>query len=303
MDGVLNINKHSGPTSHDIVNEIRRIVGQKRVGHAGTLDPMASGVLVVCLGRATRIVEYLMGGEKEYRAKIALGAATDTQDSTGTVIDRQDASHIKREMLEEAAAAFVGDIDQIPPMVSAVKHQGQRLYKLARQGQTVERQPRQVTIYSIRIEDFEAESMSATLLVRCSSGTYIRTLCADIGERLGYGAHMSGLVRTRVGRFVIDEAVSIDGLRVAEAGDRVGDYLVPIDRALDMPAVSVTKEDAERLIHGLSVECETGMDPGQTVQVLAESGELLAIGNVTDQGAIRPHKVLVSSAVMSAGQP
>ncbi len=302
MDGVLNINKRSGPTSHDVVNEIRRIVGQKRVGHAGTLDPMASGVLVVCIGRATRIVEYLVGGEKEYRAEIAFGAATDTQDSTGTVIDRRDASHITLRMLEEAAGGFVGDIDQIPPMVSAVKHQGQRLYKLARQGQIVERQPRRVTIHSIDVEEFQPEPKSAILLVRCSSGTYIRTLCADIGERLGCGAHMSGLRRTRVGRFTIDDAVSVDDLRVAKDEGRMEECVTPMNQALDLPTVAVPDSDAGRMLNGLSVPCDCDIVSGGPVQVLSESGELLAIGVVADR-TIRPHKVLVSSDVMLAGQP
>ena len=154
MDGVLNIRKHGGPTSHDIVNQVRRLFGQKKVGHAGTLDPMATGVLLVCLGKATRLVEYLMGTQKEYRARLVLGQSTDTQDSTVKETSEHNASTITREDLERAAAMFVGEIEQVPPMISALKHQGKPLYKHAREGVIIERAPRPVTIYSIEITDF-----------------------------------------------------------------------------------------------------------------------------------------------------
>ena len=237
MDGVLNIRKPGGPTSHDVVDEVRRIFEQKKVGHAGTLDPMATGVLVVCLGRATRIVEYLMGAPKEYRARMALGISTDTQDATGAVTGERDASPVTREAFEEAAAAFVGEIEQVPPMISALKHGGRPLYKLARDGITVERAPRTVTIHSIEVIGFQpgvggqepgAEGASPSLLleaeirVRCSSGTYIRTLCADIGEKLGCGAHMTALERTSVGRFRIEDSVTLEELCRASSEGRMG---------------------------------------------------------------------------------
>lgn len=308
MDGTLNLNKASGPTSHDVIDQVRRIFGQKRVGHAGTLDPMATGVLVVCLGKATRIVEYLSGGEKEYRAALTLGATTDTQDSTGEIASESDASAVTLDALENAARSFVGQIQQVPPMVSAVKHQGQRLYKLAREGKTVERAARAVTVHSIDIADFRPGSRAeAEIVVRCSSGTYIRTLCADIGEALGCGGMMSGLVRTRVGRFALEQSVTVEQLGEAQSDGRLGDYVISMADALgDMPAVVLDAEGVDRAMHGLAVDVGRGQhvpaqhrhvpaqhgEPGAIVRMMSDDGELVAIGVVSEQGIVRPRKVL-----------
>lgn len=305
MDGVLNIRKPGGPTSHDIVSEVRRIFGQKRVGHAGTLDPMATGVLIVCLGKATRIVEYLMGQLKEYRARMTLGVTTDTQDSTGAVTSERDPSFVTREMLEQAAARFVGEIVQVPPMVSALKHQGKPLYKLAREGKTIDRAPRRVTIHTIDVLDFSKLSAlgsqplpSADLLVRCSSGTYIRTLCADIGEALGCGAHMSALERTRVGRFTVEESVTLDDLREAQSSRRLEESLLSIDEALtDMPSAEIQASDTARLLNGNTVAAQVAVTEGSTVRILTRDGALLAIGSVlylNGELMVKPGKVLAS---------
>lgn len=306
MDGVVNVHKTEGPTSHDVVDQLRRIFAQKRVGHAGTLDPMATGVLVVCLGRATRIVEYLTATEKEYRAVMTLGVTTDTQDSTGEMITESDASGVTPEALERAAARFVGEIEQVPPMISAIKHEGKPLYKLAREGKTVERAARPVTIHSIEVSipsgilPGGASRAEVELTVKCSSGTYIRTLCADIGEALGCGAMMSKLQRTRVGRFTIDRAVTVDELDEALAEGRLADCVRTMSDALeDMPAVRVDSEAEARILHGLSVGTSESIALGSTARILATSGELLAIGVIAEiDGApvVKPRKVLADAS-------
>ena len=297
MDGVLNVRKTAGPTSHDIINEIRRIFSLKKVGHAGTLDPMATGVLVVCLGKATRVVEYLVGVPKEYRAKMILGASTDTQDSTGVVTAESDSSSVTRSMLEDAVKAFVGEIEQIPPMVSAIKHQGKPLYKLARQGITIERSARKINIYSIEVLDFIPGSMAEVeILVKCSSGTYIRTLCADIGEKLGCGAHMSMLDRTEVGRFTIEESKSIEQLIQMKSEGSLDTSLVSIGDALDdMPAITISNEDIMNVLHGLPVKTTSLTETDDTVRMLSLEGRLIALGTVAIKDCetiVKPRKVL-----------
>ncbi|MCL5104399.1 MAG: tRNA pseudouridine(55) synthase TruB [Armatimonadetes bacterium] len=299
MDGALIIRKHSGPTSHDIVNQVRRLFGQKKVGHAGTLDPMATGVLLVCLGKATRLVEYLMGAPKEYRARLVLGQSTDTQDSSGTVISERDASSITREDLEGIAAAFVGEIEQVPPMISAIKHQGKPLYKHAREGVTIERAPRPVTIYSINTTDFTpGPRAEAELIVNCSSGTYIRTLCSDIGDKLGCGGHMSALERTRVGRFAIEDAITVDELTQAADGRLEAQLISMADAIQDIPAVILPEEAIADILHGTIVpspDCED-MPSGATVRMLSRTGDLIGLGTLDfiDGGpVVKPKKVLV----------
>lgn len=291
MDGVLNICKPQGPTSHDVVNRVRRLFGQKRVGHAGTLDPMATGVLLVCLGNATRIVEYLTAAEKTYRATMTLGMRTDTEDSTGSTTSECDASGIGVEAVREATAGFVGEIVQIPPMISAIKHQGKPLYKHAREGRTIERPGRTVTVYSVELVDFRPGPRAETdLLVRCSSGTYIRTLCADIGDVLGCGGMMSSLERTSVGPYCIDRSVPLDELEA-----KPEDYLIPVAEALgDMPAIEVDADGAWRIVHGLETGIVTDLPGGCTVAVKS-GGRLLAIGAVAEDGAsVKPRKVLAA---------
>jgi len=306
MDGILIIRKPAGPTSHDIVNEVRYIFAQKKVGHAGTLDPMATGVLIVCLGKATRIVDYLMGLPKEYRARMILGRTTDTQDSTGNIISERDSSQITREMLEQAASRFIGEIEQVPPMTSAIKHKGKPLYKFAREGKSVERAPRKVTVWSIQVTDFVRPAMvdaqhlvEAELVVRCSSGTYIRTLCADIGEVLGCGAHMSALERTKIGHFSIEQAVTTDDLKGAKVVGRLENLLMSIEEVLvDMPAVVVSREDVDKLLHGRTVRAITDAKNDAIVRALAPNGKLLAIGSVSQKNSetlIKPRKVLASA--------
>ena len=209
-DGVIVVDKPAGMTSHDVVDKIRDVFGTSKVGHGGTLDPDATGVLLVGVGRATRLLSYAQEGPKRYRALATFGTTTSTQDASGEVLEERPALFSKEE-LEEAATRFVGDIEQVPPMVSAVRVGGQRLHKLARMGKEVERKPRALTIYQLRIEGFASgEKPEASLDVRCSAGTYIRTLINDIGAALGCGAHLKSLVRTEAGGFTLDDAVPLD---------------------------------------------------------------------------------------------
>ncbi|MBW3595360.1 MAG: tRNA pseudouridine(55) synthase TruB [Actinobacteria bacterium] len=206
-EGLLVIDKPPGMTSHDVVDRVRSLFDTTKVGHAGTLDPDATGVLLIGIGRATRFLSYAQAAPKRYRAVAAFGATTTTQDASGDVIEERPITFGRRE-LERAVADFEGDIEQVPPMVSAVRVAGQRLHKMARMGKEVERKPRPQTIYELRVVEFDGAT--ATLDVRCSAGTYVRTLINDIGEVLGSGAHMKSLVRTEAGGFTLEEAIALD---------------------------------------------------------------------------------------------
>lgn len=225
MDGILVIDKPAGMTSHDMVDCIRRIAGQRRVGHAGTLDPEATGVLVMLLGKATSLFEDMKKTQKEYIAGMKLGITTTTQDAWGEVISELKGVDIRKEGVENALAQFRGRITQIPPMVSAIKHKGKTLYKFAREGQVIERQPREVDVFELSLLSFDHEKQEASIKVICSSGTYIRTLCADIGDVLGVGAHMCSLRRMRVGIFSIDNAMSLQKIAGCE---RIEDVICPM---------------------------------------------------------------------------
>ncbi|HOP79729.1 MAG TPA: tRNA pseudouridine(55) synthase TruB [Armatimonadota bacterium] len=300
MHGILNINKPAGPTSHDIVAKVRRILKEKRVGHTGTLDPMAVGVLVVCVGKATRIVEYLVGQEKEYSAELVLGRTTTTQDAEGTETSSANASHITPEMVEEALSKFRGQIMQVPPMVSAVKHEGKRLYELARKDIEVERKPRQVTIYELEMTGFILGDRPVVgLRVVCSSGTYIRTLCADIGEALGVGGYMKSLVRNRVGTFRLEDSISLDELQQAAEEGRAEQLMVSMDEALaSMPSVDVDSFGEKMIARGVTVAVAGSGNENELVRVRSESGELLAVGRLHLRGAasvVKPEKVFAEA--------
>lgn len=299
MDGVVNVRKGMGPTSHDVVYAVRKLFGQKRVGHAGTLDPMATGVLVVCLGKATRIVEYLMGAPKEYRARLVLGISTDTQDSTGEVLAEADASGVTREAVEAVIERFIGEIEQIPPMISALKHKGRPLYKLAREGKTVDRVARKINIYSIKPINFlPGEHPEMEIVVECSSGTYIRTLCADIGDALGCGGHMSMLDRTGVGAFTIDDALTVEQLEEAKCDGTLDQYVVDVNYALrDMPGVELSQKDVRDVVHGLVVAVESVGEDGMVVRMLGPGNQFVGIGTLRrdehDRMSVSPKKILM----------
>lgn len=211
LNGILVVDKPAGITSHDVVDRLRRALGVRRIGHAGTLDPPATGVLVVGVGRATRLLRFLEVHDKEYRAEVVFGATTTTQDASGDIVAVRDASALDAAAVEGALAGFVGEIEQVPPMVSALKVGGERLYRKARRGEEVERAPRRVTVHEARIEAFEPGSRPrATIRVRCSKGTYVRALAADLGAALGAGAHLAALRRTAVGPYREDQAIALE---------------------------------------------------------------------------------------------
>ncbi|HEY3329703.1 MAG TPA: tRNA pseudouridine(55) synthase TruB [Capsulimonadaceae bacterium] len=292
INGVLNIDKAPGMTSHDVVAKVRRIAGQKKVGHAGTLDPDATGVLIVCLGHATRLADLLADRGKTYRAVLCLGVTTTTEDGSGAVIDETNASHITKEALMAAIPAFIGDIMQIPPMVSAVHHEGKRLYDLARQGITVEREARKIKIASIDLIDFTPGARpTATLDVATGKGAYIRTLCADIGAALGVGGHMAALRRTSVGVFGAGDASSVTLEQLAERSPAAC-VVAPSDAVSFLPLRTVAASELADLWNGKDLEGTGGNEAGQMVRMVSGDGELLALGRVTDDGAaVHPEKV------------
>jgi tRNA pseudouridine55 synthase len=291
MDGILNIHKRSGMTSHDVVQAARRILKEKRIGHTGTLDPMATGVLVLCVGKATRIAQYLEAGEKEYEAVMRLGQTTDTLDAEGQILETRTYVPPDRAQVLKALERFTGSIMQQPPAYSALKVSGVPSYKLAREGKAEPLKPRAVTIANIALQHFEDPFLS--LAVRCSKGVYIRTLCADLGEVLLAGAHLTKLVRTRSGRFTIETSITLD--RLAELGEAgsLGQALVSMDEALaDMPLVAVNEAESGRIQHGNSVPLlgNYSWAGSPLLRIHGPSGVLLALGRPV-QGAIRPELV------------
>lgn len=267
MNGVLNIYKPQNMTSHDVVAIVRGALQTKKVGHTGTLDPMATGVLPICVGRATKIVDLLQSDKKTYACELTLGQTTDTEDCWGTVLESQPVD-LKRQEIEAAVMSFVGDIYQTPPMYSALKVKGKKLYELARQGKVIEREKRLRTIYSI--EDLEIQGHKARFLVKCSKGTYIRTLCADIGEKLGVGGHMSALERVETGSFSKDDAISVD--QVKHLGLALADHLLPIDEALACDLkIDISTKACELIKNGVKIDLlhylKVASQPGDYVLV------------------------------------
>lgn len=276
-NGLLLVNKEAGFTSNDVVAKLRGILKQKKIGHTGTLDPDAVGLLVVCLGNATRLVELLTEHEKEYIAVVQLGVITDTQDMTGEIIERRDASGITHEKLSETLQAFKGSYEQIPPMYSAIRLNGKHLYELAREGKTVERKPRTVTIDAISLTDDQALSSDHvfTMEVKCSKGTYIRTLCHDIGERLGCGAAMGLLIRTAVGSFRVDQALRLDQIEACRDDGTLADHILPAEGLFSgMDRVTVSDEYRRLMENGnpftLDMIEEEGPEEEQDVIPLTE---------------------------------
>ena len=227
MDGIFNIYKEKGFTSHDVVAIVRRTIHMKKVGHTGTLDPDAEGVLPVCVGKATKLSDVIMDGRKSYRAMLRLGVTTTTEDASGEVLETK-AVVFDEEKIRAAVAAFIGRLEQVPPMYSAVKVNGKKLYELAREGKTVERKSRKVTIYQIHIKEIQLPRVR--MEVTCSKGTYIRTLCHDIGNLLGTGGCMEELTRTKVGRFELKDSLKLEELRDLAQNGRLEDALIPLDQ-------------------------------------------------------------------------
>lgn len=243
INGIVNIYKEKGYTSHDVVAVLRKVVGQKKIGHTGTLDPDATGVLPVCLGRATKVCEFLTDHDKTYEALLLLGKTTDTQDISGEVLEERDPGDLTEEEVRSCIESFIGEYDQIPPMYSALKVNGKKLYELAREGKTVERKSRKVQIHGIRI--LEMNLPHVRMEVDCSKGTYIRTLCHDIGEKLQVGGCMEELERTKVGRFLKEDAVTLDEVRQKMEQGEGAELFTPLDQIFaELPAVTVTDAKA-----------------------------------------------------------
>ncbi|MBC7105556.1 MAG: tRNA pseudouridine(55) synthase TruB [Firmicutes bacterium] len=302
-EGVINVLKPPGMTSHDVVDYLRRLAGQRRVGHTGTLDPPAAGVLLVCLGRATRIAGFLAEESKVYRAEITLGITTDTGDAAGRVLESVSAAGVTPEAVAAALASFEGDYLQVPPMVSAVRVGGRRLYELARAGRTVPRPPRRVRIHRIEALDgaeWGGPHPRVLVEVACAKGTYIRSLAADLGARLGCGAHVSFLLRTAVGRFTVAGSRTLEELAVLAARGRLERAVTPVDRALGhLPAVEVLPGAVAAVRHGrrLYPPGVGRMDPvaeGALVRLVGPEG-LLAVARAekTDAGRYGFRPVLV----------
>ena len=306
MDGVLLVNKEAGWTSHDVVAKVRQLVRNTKVGHAGTLDPAATGLLPVLVGKGTRVAEYLVDWDKEYRARLRLGEATDTQDATGIVLQRQPTDQLTPTQIHEAVGRFRGAIQQVPPMFSAVKISGVPLYKSARAGHTIVRDARPVTIHELEVVAIDGRDVS--LRVACSKGTYIRTLCADIGASLGVGGHLLALQRVRVGPLGLDRALTIDELATHHDRGDLGDDLLSLDQALrHLPVLIVDEHTARRVRHGVAVPLsgivsrepvrgEAPAVPGMPVRIQDGAGQLLAIGRFarSPQEPTAIEKVLVA---------
>ena len=275
-NGILVIDKSAGWTSQDVAAKLRGVFHERRVGHGGTLDPMATGVLPVFIGRATRAAEFLESAEKEYVAGLRLGVVTDTQDTSGTVLETNSVC-VTRAQLETALRQFLGPIEQIPPMYSAIKINGQKLYELARRGQEVARRPRSITIHALEL--LEGEGTDWTVRVRCSKGTYVRTLCHDLGRALGCGGCMSSLRRTRAGSFTLAQAVTMQQVLDFAAGQDPQQLLMPVDAVFAAhPPLIVTLGQAAKLKNGAQVK-DWQFQPG-TYRVYAEDGEFLLLGRV-----------------------
>jgi tRNA pseudouridine55 synthase len=271
--GLLNIYKPSGPTSHDMVARVRRGTREKKVGHAGTLDPMATGVLVLCLGPATRLSEYVMQSPKIYRARVRFGIETDTYDAAGQIV-AENSDPATREAVEAALAAFRGEIEQVPPMYSAIKQQGKKLYELARAGQDVERAARVVTISRLDLTGWAPPF--ADLEVECSPGTYIRSLVFDLGRVVGVGAHLAALERAASGSFTAEAAVRWPDLDAAMQAGTWQKYLLPPDRALaSAPAIHLSPDDTDHIRHGRSIPAGEGDEP--LARAYAADGAFLAV--------------------------
>lgn len=299
LSGVLVVDKPAGPTSFDVVNRLRRAIRAKKAGHAGTLDPAATGVLVVCVEDAVRLQQWLSDGDKAYRATMAFGAATETEDAEGRVVAEGDPAGLTEERLHSALAGFVGEIEQVPPMYSAVRVGGRRLHEAARAGVEVDRAPRRVRIDAltlVSLGDAEAGRRAAVVDVRCGKGTYVRTLAADLGRAVGVPAHLAALRRTMASGFDLERAAPLAELErlVREGGpEALRPLLVPPAQALPMPEARVSRAEAGDLAHGRSIPA--GPHQAGHVRAVDGAGRLVAVCEVS-RGRLRPSRVFLTPA-------
>ncbi len=283
-NGIINIYKEAGFTSHDVVAKLRGILKQKKIGHTGTLDPEAVGVLPVCLGKGTKVCDLLTDKDKVYETVMRLGVVTDTQDMTGNVL-RESPVHVTREELEAVMRQFLGDYDQIPPMYSALKVQGKKLCELAREGRVIERKPRRVQILGLELRGMEEDGIHVHMRVHCSKGTYIRTLCHDIGERLGCGAAMEKLIRTRVGVFKIEDALTLAQVEVCVQNQKIDHLIRSIDSMFSMWPAGRTGAAVDRLLYNgnmlyrkdMVLEEKREPESGEKFRIYDSQGQFCAV--------------------------
>ena len=277
INGILNVYKEKGYTSHDVVAKLRGILRQKKIGHTGTLDPDATGVLPVCLGKATKLCDLLTDKSKEYETVLLLGIETDTQDTTGQVLQKLETTHLDEDTIKECIKKFVGNYSQIPPMYSALKVDGKKLYELAREGKTIERKPREVQIHEIEI--IEMKLPRVRMRVRCSKGTYIRTLCHDIGQRLHSAGCMEELTRTQVGTFVLQQALKLADIEQYQKQEKIEEIIVPTDKMFEAyQQVCLSGENMRRVYNGNTfsksdMECKDE----EIIRVYNEENEFVAL--------------------------
>jgi tRNA pseudouridine55 synthase len=300
MEGILLLHKPKGLTSHDCVFKIRKILKTKKVGHTGTLDPAVTGVLPICIGRATKIAEYVTGANKTYVGEVTIGFSTTTEDATGDRLEEVAVNRIiKRAEILQVLHQLTGKIQQTPPMYSAVKVNGRRLYEYARKGISVERPTREITIYNLTLLDereaFEGSQISFSFEVTCSKGTYIRTLAVTIGEKLGFPAHMSHLIRTASGPFKIDECSTLEQIEHAMEAGTIQSLLIPIERALShLPNLQIDDKVAIKVKNGAVLEANSLLDEEELLLLTDQFGQALAIyeKHPTKEGLMKPTKVL-----------
>lgn len=297
ITGIVIIDKPTGRSSNHVLQQVKRLFDAKKAGHTGALDPLATGVLPICLGEATKVSSYLLDSDKRYHVTCLLGAVTDSGDSDGKVLSRSDIPQFSEQNIIDLLPEFIGEQDQVPPMFSALKYQGQPLYKLARQGIEVERKSRRITIYNIKLLSITAESF--TLDVQCSKGTYIRTLVEDISHKLGSGGHVTMLRRVAAAGYKLEHAVTIEHLeQLAEQGLPALDReLLPTEEALpDWPSVSVADDMVDALRHGQTIKVPQSFESEQ-VRLFDLNKQFIGLAEMTEEGVVSPKRVFVAEPV------
>ncbi|MFR8766710.1 MAG: tRNA pseudouridine(55) synthase TruB [Eubacterium sp.] len=301
ISGVISVYKEPGFTSHDVVAKLRGILKQKKIGHMGTLDPNAVGVLPVCLGKATKLCDILSEKDKTYEATLLLGTETNTQDTTGEVLSQaseEDLKKLTEDQVFKTVKGYIGEYDQIPPMFSAIKIGGEKLYNLARRGEVIERPPRHCKIIDITVTSMELPRVN--MHVTCSKGTYIRTLCHDIGKDLGVGGCMEHLVRSRVDRFKVEDSITLSQIEEFRDNGTLKDYIVPADEMLDMYSKCMVSENAEKLVYNGNIFTsgntllKMNHKEGQTVRVYTHDGKFIGLYMfIADKQIYKPIKMFL----------
>jgi len=294
INGIVVLDKANGLSSNAALQEVKRLYEANKAGHAGSLDPLATGVLPVCLGEATKVSQFLLDSDKRYRARIKLGIRTDTGDSEGSIIEQNEGISVSRKAIERALTKFKGEVEQVPPMHSAIKMNGVPLYKLARKGITVEREPRLVTLYQICLVEFVHSELE--LEISCSKGTYIRTIADDLGQELGCGAHVIELRRTQAGVFTEKDSISSEELALEKENrglDKIDQFLIPMDRAIqDLPEVNLPSITASHVKNGQAVLVRHL--PKNGLVRMYEDEQFIGIGSIDDDGKVAPKRLIIN---------